>query len=164
MKIILLGMKGVGKTSLGAKLAVKFGCSFIDTDCEIERRFGRGPREIFLFEGERRLREIEHKVLADLLNDFQSDGDSVIALGGGAFISSENQKILRSHGKLICLHMSRESLLKRWDGWPPICQSMEAFESYYEVRLQKLRELSCVWIDATRADLIDIVTRVCHGK
>ena len=160
MKIVLLGLKGVGKTSLGRKLAGKLGCPFIDTDEEIENRFGSSAREIFLKEGEERLRWIEHEVLNDLL----IKGDCVIALGGGGFIPIENQKILRGLGRLICLHMSRESLLERWDGWPPICKNMTEFDGYYELRIQKLRELSCVWVDATRRDLLDIVVRLCDGK
>ena len=160
MKIILLGLKGVGKTSFGGKLADQLKWPFFDTDEEIERRFGRVPREIFLDEGEKRLREIDHQVLKSL----QDKGDCVIAVGGGGFLCQENQKILRGLGRLICLHMSKASLLERWDKWPPICQTREAFDSYYEERIQKLRELSCVWIDATRGDLLDLVIRVCDGK
>ncbi len=160
MKIILLGLKGVGKTSFGGKLAERLGWPFVDTDEEIERRFGKMPREIFLSEGEGRLREIEHQVLGDL----QNRGDCVIAVGGGSFITDENQKILRRLGRLICLHLNKASLLERWEEWPPICKSRNDFDNYYEERMQKLRELSCVWIDATRKDLLDLVMRVCDGK
>ncbi len=160
MKIVLLGLKGVGKTSFGEKLARVLEWPFIDTDGEIEKRFGSLPREIFLQEGEKRLREVEYQVLMNL----QNEGDCVIAVGGGGFLLFENQKILRSLGRLICLHMSKESLLKRWNEWPPICKTLREFDIYYERRMQKLRELSCVWIDATREDLVDLVVRVCHGK
>jgi hypothetical protein len=60
--------------------------------------------------------------------------------------------------------MSKESLLKRWKSWPAVCKKKEEFDRYYDKRIEKLCMLSCVWIDATRSDLIDLVLRVTHGK
>lgn len=160
MKIVLLGLKGVGKTTFGKKLAEFLNYPFIDTDKEIELRVGKKPREIFVQEGEKKLREIECLVLSEL----QEKGDCVIAVGGGGFMKSENQRILKVLGTLICLHMSKQSLLERWTSWPLICKRKEEFDRYYDTRIQKLSELSCVWIDATRSDLIDLVLRVAYGK
>jgi shikimate kinase len=160
MKIVLLGLKGVGKTTFGKKLAKLLNCPFIDTDKEIELKIGKKPSEIFIEEGEKKLREIECLVLCEL----QDKGDCVIAVGGGGFMQKESQKILKVLGTLICLHMNKKSLLERWKGWPAICKKKEEFDRYYDTRIQKLSELSCVWIDATRKDLLDLVLRVTYGK
>lgn len=160
MKIVLLGLKGVGKTTFGKNLAKTLNLPFIDTDKEIELKVGKKPREIFTEQGEKKLRKIECLVLGEL----QQKGDCVIAVGGGGFMLKESQKILKALGTLICLHMNKKSLLERWKSWPLICKGKKEFDGYYDKRVKKLGEISCIWIDATRSDLIDLVLRIAYGK
>ena len=158
MKIILLGLKGVGKTTVGSKLAKTLEWPFIDTDEEISKIVGRHYREFFLQDGEAKFRAIESNVLKGL----ESESHSVIAVGGGGFVCHENQKILSRLGTLICLHMNKVKLLERWGEWPLVCKSREEFDDYYQFRIQVLSMLSCVWIDAAGNDVEGLIRRVCN--
>jgi shikimate kinase / 3-dehydroquinate synthase len=78
--IVLVGFMGAGKTTVGHLLAERLGLSFADSDLVIEQRSGRSVRQIFAEDGEPAFRELERRVVADLI-----DGpDAVLALGGGA--------------------------------------------------------------------------------
>jgi shikimate kinase len=160
MKIVLLGLKGVGKTTCGEKLAKELGLKFFDTDREIEVKEGRSVREIFMQEGELELRRIEHEVLLGL----KCKENCVIAVGGGGFISRKNQKILKGLGLLICLYLEKDLLLKRWQEWPAICKTRDEFDGYYEMRMKKLAELSCIWIDVSKGNALDLALGVVHRK
>ena len=78
--IVLVGFMGAGKTTVGRLLAAKLGVPFTDSDHVIEARAGRPIRQIFAADGEPAFRQLEHEVIADLLNG----EDMVLALGGGA--------------------------------------------------------------------------------
>ncbi|HLB59146.1 MAG TPA: shikimate kinase [Bdellovibrionota bacterium] len=153
MRIVLLGVKGVGKTTVGEKLAKALNLSFIDTDQVMEKLIKKRTCDIFLQKGEQLFREIERDVLSQVKAN-------IIAVGGGTVLAEENRKILRSMGHLICLYMRKEEVLSRWKDWPSVCQN---FDHYYEERMEALRSLPCTWVDATRLDLIPILLRVVCG-
>lgn len=142
MKIVLLGLKGVGKTTFGEGLARELGWEFVDTDREMERLFGVRVREMFVDVGEKVFREREHEVLKGI----NLKGNGVIATGGGSFLLQKNREILQGLGRLVCLYMSKEKLLERWGEWPPFCRSVEEFQRYYDERMAILKELSCMWV------------------
>jgi shikimate kinase len=77
--IVVVGFMGAGKTTVGRLLAAKLGVPFTDSDHVIERAAGRPIPRIFADDGEPAFRELEHAVIADLLNG----EDAVLALGGG---------------------------------------------------------------------------------
>jgi shikimate kinase len=78
--IVLVGFMGAGKTTVGHLLAARLGLPFVDSDQVIEQQAGRPVRQIFARDGEPAFRDLEHQVIAALL-----DGpDLVLALGGGA--------------------------------------------------------------------------------
>ena len=85
--IVLLGHMGAGKSTIGRGLAKKLSIDFIDTDQELEKFTGTKISDIFLNQGEVRFREIEAKIIKQILD---SNEKRVIALGGGAF---ENKNI-----------------------------------------------------------------------
>src|SRR5215470_17687444 len=93
---------GAGKTTVGRRLATKLGWTFFDLDEEIERREGRAVAEIFRTEGEARFRSLERLCLKDL----SSSPETVIALGGGAFVSPENREIAETTGLTVWLKVS----------------------------------------------------------
>src|SRR5215831_2820004 len=93
---------GAGKTTVGRRLARKLGWTFLDLDEEIERREGRAIAEIFRTEGEPHFRTLERLCLKDL----SSRPQTVIALGGGAFISPENREIAETTGLTVWLKVS----------------------------------------------------------
>lgn len=95
--IILIGMPGCGKSSLGRALAEQLGKPFVDADQEIVRRAGKSIPDIFAAEGERGFRKRETQVLAEL----GARSGLVIATGGGCVTRPENKPLLRQNGKLI---------------------------------------------------------------
>ena len=89
--VVLVGLSGSGKSSVGRRVAALLARPFRDADDEIERRTGRTVREIFAADGEPAFREIEADVMSELLS---SDESSVIAAGGGAVVTESTRKLL----------------------------------------------------------------------
>lgn len=108
--IAIIGLMGVGKTTLGLKLADKLGYYFIDSDQEIEDREKRSINDIFDKNGEKYFREIEKKVIQEVI---LRDEKIVLSLGGGAFINEEVRKILKEKAIVIWLHASIDNILHR---------------------------------------------------
>src|ERR1700735_5678095 len=95
--VVLVGMMGAGKTSVGKRLAAKLGLPFVDADAEIEAGAQLTISEIFERFGEAYFRDGERKVIARLLND----GPFVLATGGGAFMNATTRHNIASHGLSI---------------------------------------------------------------
>jgi len=89
-KIVLIGPPGAGKTSIGKALSKELKLDFIDSDAEIERISGKTISEIFVDQGEAVFRKIEVETVTRILAEFEG----VVALGGGAPINPEIQKVL----------------------------------------------------------------------
>jgi shikimate kinase len=107
--IILVGLMGAGKSSVGRRLAGKLGLPFVDADHEIEAAAGKSITEIFADHGEAYFREGERKVIARLLGS----GIQVLATGGGAFINDETRERIRQGGVSIWLKAGLPLLMKR---------------------------------------------------
>jgi shikimate kinase len=107
--VILVGLMGAGKTSVGKALARLLDKTFYDSDQEIERATGVKIPLIFEFEGEAGFRAREHKMLAELTQR----NNVVLATGGGAVLSRENRELLAASGTVIYLRAPVRSLLKR---------------------------------------------------
>lgn len=97
--IVLVGMPGCGKTTVGQELARLSGRPFVDLDGEIVKRAGKPIPEIFAQEGEEAFRELEHKVLAEVC----ARSGQVVATGGGAVLWSENRTAMRRTGQVYWL-------------------------------------------------------------
>lgn len=110
--IYLVGLMGVGKTTVGKKLAKLLLLDFFDTDQLVEQRTGVSINHIFEVEGETGFRDREAKLLAEI-----SDGrQAVIATGGGIILRSENRRVMRKQGQVIYLRASIDILWKRLEG------------------------------------------------
>ena len=107
--IVLVGLMGAGKTSIGRRLAEKLGWNFVDADHEIEQAAGISIPDIFAEHGEPYFRDGERKVIARLLEN----GKQVLATGGGAFINEETRARIKQQGVSIWLKADIELLLKR---------------------------------------------------
>jgi len=107
--IVLVGPMGAGKSSIGRRLAGRFGLGFADTDNEIEARTGARIPMIFECEGETGFRAREAAVLADLL---RREG-LVLATGGGAVLDPRNRALMRERGFVVHLKVSLERQLER---------------------------------------------------
>ena len=101
--IILVGMPGCGKTTVGNILSSLTGKPLYDSDTEIEKSTGRTPAEIIKADGEPAFRHIETQVLDDLTKM----SGCIIATGGGAVLSEENRILMKQNG--ICVYIKRET-------------------------------------------------------
>lgn len=109
--IVLVGMMGVGKSSVGKRLASILGCDFVDADEEIERSAQMSIPEIFEAYGENFFRDGERRVIARLMAD--NDGCIVIATGGGAFINDETRALILGKAVTIWLDSEIDTLVER---------------------------------------------------
>jgi shikimate kinase len=107
--IYLIGPMGSGKTAVGKKLAALLGKEFLDSDAEIERRTGVDIRYIFEKEGEKRFREREREVIAELT---ALDG-VIVATGGGAVLDPANRERLARTGTVVYLQATVDAQLQR---------------------------------------------------
>ena len=107
--IVLVGLMGAGKTSVGRRLAEKMDLPFVDADHEIEVAAGKSVAEIFADHGEEYFREGERRVIARLLEN----GCQVLATGGGAYMNQETRDGIKDHAISIWLKADFDILLKR---------------------------------------------------
>ena len=107
--LVLVGLMGAGKTSVGRRLAEKLEIPFVDADHEIELAAGKTIPEIFADHGEDYFREGERRVITRLLEN----GKQVLATGGGAFMNAETREKIKGQGLSLWLKADLEVLLKR---------------------------------------------------
>lgn len=107
--IVLVGLMGVGKSTVGRRLAARLHLPFVDADEEIESAAGMKITEIFARFGEPYFRDGERRVISRLI-----DGKpKVIATGGGAFINDETRALILDHATAIWLHAHPDILVER---------------------------------------------------
>jgi shikimate kinase len=107
--IVLVGMMGAGKSSIGRRLASRLGIPFIDADAEIESAAGMTIPEIFDKHGEPYFRAGEARVIARLLDS----GPQVLATGGGSLMDAQTRALIGAKGVSIWLKADIDVLLKR---------------------------------------------------
>jgi shikimate kinase len=107
--IVLVGLMGAGKSTIGRRLAQKLSLAFVDADAEIEQAAGKSVQDIFREHGEASFREGERRVIARLLES----GPQVLATGGGAFMNEETRNNISSRGIAVWLRADIELLMKR---------------------------------------------------
>jgi shikimate kinase len=110
--VVLVGMMGVGKTTVGRKLANMLGLPFVDADEEIERAAHMSVPEIFAQYGEAHFRDGERRVIARLIGDAQSPL-KVLATGGGAFIDPGTRRLILDRTAAVWIDSDLETLLER---------------------------------------------------
>ena len=107
--IVLVGMMGAGKSSIGKRLASRLGLSFVDADSEIEAAAGMTIAEIFAEHGEPYFRAGEARVIARLLDN----GPQVLATGGGAIMDQHTRDLIHIKGISVWLKADLDVLMKR---------------------------------------------------
>lgn len=107
--IVLVGMMGVGKSSIGRRLAARLDLPFVDADTEIEQAAGMPIPEIFAQHGEPYFRDGEARVIARLL----SGAPMVLATGGGAYMRQATRDIIRHRGVSLWLKADADLILRR---------------------------------------------------
>jgi shikimate kinase len=107
--IVLVGMMGAGKTTIGRRLSARLRLPFLDADAEIEAAAGMSIPDIFETHGEPHFRDGEARVIARLLEG----GPAVIATGGGAFMREETRGRIRSKAVSLWLKADTDIIMKR---------------------------------------------------
>ena len=107
--VVLVGMMGAGKSSIGRRLATRLGIPFVDADAEIEKAAGMSIPDIFATHGEPDFRAGEARVIARLLDG----GPQVLATGGGAFMNPDTRAAIGAKGVSIWLKADFEMLMRR---------------------------------------------------
>lgn len=107
--LVLVGLMGAGKTSVGKRLAQRLSLPFIDSDHAIEESARMSIPEFFALRGEVEFRAGERKVIARLLSEKQQ----VIATGGGAYMDAETRARIREHGVSLWLNAELPTLMRR---------------------------------------------------
>lgn len=155
--IVLIGPMGVGKTTIGKKLAKKLSLEFIDTDALIVKAHG-DISAIFEREGEAKFRSYEEAALRDALSSIR-----VIATGGGAVLSGANQRLL---DKATVIYLSTNGLHMKSrleSGNRPLLKNGIAdWRDIYEARKPLYERLATFEIDASAAGLSKTLDDICE--
>lgn len=165
--IILIGFMGTGKTSIGKILASKLGCSFVDLDHKIEADNKMSIPSIFEKYGEKHFRELEKEAVKEVT---QRRG-IVIATGGGTIKDSENLRLLKESGVVICLTASIDEILYRTEqeGDRPVLDKKDkaygdrraAIEKLLEER-KKFYDQADYKVDTTDWSPMQIIEDICQ--
>ena len=107
--VVLVGMMGAGKSSVGRRVALRLSIPFVDADTEIEKAAGMAITDIFAIRGEAEFRAGEARVILRLLEG----GPQVLATGGGAFINPDTRAAIAAKGISIWLKAEPDVLMKR---------------------------------------------------
>lgn len=134
--IVLIGLPGAGKSTIGRNLAKRLARSFLDTDHVLEQRLGRSIQQIFEREGEERFRDLESEVLRDALHGPVA---AVVATGGGIIKRAKNRALISDCGVVFYLHATPRDLATRLrhDVRRPLLQGgdrLHKFEQLFEER------------------------------
>ncbi len=158
--IVLIGFMGTGKTAVGKRLAAILNKKFYDSDQEIEKVTGMTIPQLFARYGEIRFRSEENLAIARLAKH----ENCVIATGGGVAINSENMRLLRKNGIIICLSARPEIIYERVKrrNNRPLLQKGDMFENI--VRLMEERrdiyQAADFYLDTSDMDFQEIIAKI----
>lgn len=161
MTIVLVGLPGSGKSTVGRHLARRLDLSFTDTDHVIEQRLGCSIRSFFEREGEQAFRDVEEAVIADLT----SVPGGVIATGGGSVLRPVNRERLRACGPVIYLRSAPEDVFRRvqHDKNRPLLQVEDPIARLRELHAQRdplYRETANFIIETGRPSIPALVNMI----
>lgn len=130
--VVLIGMPGSGKTTVGELLSKRLGRPFVDTDRAFTEQIGKTPAEVIEQEGEAVFRDRETQVLRRVLDGLNG---AVIATGGGIILREENITLLRQNGRICFLDRPWQSLIPTSDR--PLSGTAELLEKRYNERYSR---------------------------
>lgn len=109
MPVVLVGLMGAGKTSIGRRLGLRLGLSFADSDDAVIEAAGMSISDIFELYGETNFRELERRVIARLIGE----QPAILALGGGAFIDLATRELVKTKAISIWIDADLDTLVDR---------------------------------------------------
>ena len=139
--LYLLGFMASGKSTVGRHLAERLGWSFFDTDHEIEAAEKATIAQLFDARGEEEFRRIESEILREHVRWIERGRPAVLALGGGAYLASENRSLLAENGITVWLDCPFEVVERRAAHSPhrPLARDPERFAALYTARIETYR-------------------------
>ncbi len=140
--IVLVGMPASGKTTIGNIIAKRLGKKFVDTDCEIEKKYSKSAGEIITESGEEFFRNCETEIIKEvsLLNG------CVIATGGGAVLKKVNTDLLKENGKIVFLDRNPKKLIITDSR--PLSSTYEKLAKLYEERFPIYKSVADICVDS----------------
>jgi len=111
--VVLVGLMGAGKSTIGKQLALGIGLDFFDADHEIETAAQMSIIDIFALYGEKEFRQLERRVILRLLQSNDSNKPIILATGGGAFMNEETRSVIATHAISIWLKADLDVLMDR---------------------------------------------------
>lgn len=156
--IILTGMAGAGKSTVGVLLAKRLGMDFVDTDILIQQKAGRLLQEILDEDGIDRFLEIEETVVSGLRVT-----NCVVATGGSAVYSEKAMTALGKEGKIFYLDVPYEELVRRLTNVSTrgiVIKKGNTLRDVYDERLPLYKKYSDFTIDCSAADIETCVNRI----
>jgi shikimate kinase len=153
--VILIGMPGSGKSTVGRQLAKNIGWQSVDADTELEQTLGHSIREHFERFGEASFRDHEQRLLERLAQD--SAGRIVLSTGGGAVLREANRTAIKANGNhVVYLRASVDDLVRRLrhDQQRPLLQGVDhaqRLQQLFDVRDPIYRQLADVVVDTGRS-------------
>ncbi len=157
--IFLVGFMGSGKTSIGCELAQYLQYNFIDLDELIVKQQGCSINNIFSTHGEEYFRQIEHNTLKTIINTQQT----VVALGGGTFISSINRDLIHKQSISVWLQCDLATILSRLadDNSRPLYKTSEQMEKLLESRINFYNQATLT-INVTNLSIKEAVKQIAN--
>ena len=161
MKIILIGMMGAGKSSIGKNLAVKISASFIDVDEYIQHKYNSTISQIFETEGEDFFRQIEANTFSEIINN----NENVIISTGGGTPLNQNCHHIFTENKVIFLDAFPDILFERATRRKndrPLMKTLDykKFEQLYIDRRKIYSSFSNLTVDTSNIEIRDVVKKI----
>ncbi len=160
-RILLVGMMGAGKTTVGRLLADRLGCPYLDSDEEVQAATGRTVPELFAEHGEASFRAAESAALAEAV---AVDGPVVVAVAGGAVLDPANRDLLARSGTVVWLRADPATLAGRvgdGDGRPLLDgDAAGALRRLDQVRRPLYQDLAQVTVDVDGLTAAQVADRV----
>jgi shikimate kinase len=161
LRLVLVGLPGAGKSTVGRQVARRLGLPFNDSDHVIEQRLGCSIRDYFEREGEAAFRDIEESVVRELSHA----PAGVLATGGGVVLRPANREQLRQAGHVVYLRTSAEELYRRLrhDRHRPLLQvddPLARLRSLYQERDPLYRETAHFIIETGRPSVSTLVNMI----
>lgn len=161
LPIILVGMPGAGKTTIGRGLARALSRTFVDADHELEQRCGVRIPVIFDLEGEAGFRQRESCVI----DEHTRNAGTILATGGGAVLREENRRMMRERGLVVYLRAQPADLYARTrhDRNRPLLQTddpLATLKRLYDEREPYYREVAHVTVDTGQMPVQHLVNRI----
>lgn len=159
--VLLVGMMGAGKTTIGRRLAARLGRVYVDSDEQVERTTGRSVREIFETEGEPAFRREETAALRAALGMTEA---AVVGVAGGAVLDEANRELLGEHARVVWLRARLETLADRVrsGNHRPLLgdDPEEALRRLYEGRVELYASVADVVVDVDELEPDQVVDRI----